>query len=110
MNNQKKTYNKPGIVFENFQTGELTGTPEMIGKIKATVEKNSEDIFEKLKKAVGCTYISDMRTEPYCSKAKSLLKEMGIDDYSLKELNDISFYLYGMQFADIEQAVCFLKS
>ena len=45
-----------------------------------------------------------------CSKAKSLLKEMGIDDYSLKELNDISFYLYGMQFADIEQAVCFLKS
>ena len=110
MNKQKKPYNKPGIVFENFQTGELTGTPEMIEKIRASVDSNSEDIFEKLKKALGCAYISDMRTEPYCSKAKALLKETEIDNYSLKELNDISFYLYGMQFANREQAVCFLKS
>ena len=35
MNKQKKPYNKPGIVFENFVTGELTGTPEMIEKIVA---------------------------------------------------------------------------
>lgn len=110
MNNQKKPYNKPGIVFENFLTGELTGTPEMIEKNKASVDSNSEDVFEKLKNALGCTYISDMRTEPYCSKAKALLKEMDIENCSLKELNDISFYLYGMQFAKREQAVCFLKS
>ena len=110
MNNRKKHYYKPGIVFENFQTGELTGTPEMIEKIKASVDSNSEDIFEKLKKALGCAYISDMTTEPYCSEAKSLLKEMEIDDYSLKELNDVSFYLYGMQFANKELAICFLKS
>lgn len=110
MNEQKKPYNKPGIVFENFQTGELTGTPEMIEKIKKAVEKNTEDIFERLKKALDCTYISDMRTEPYCSKAKALLKEMDIDDYSLNELNEIAFYLYGMQFANREQALGFLKS
>lgn len=36
MNKQKKPYNKPGIVFENFLTGELTGTPEMIEKIQAS--------------------------------------------------------------------------
>ena len=28
----KKPYVKPGIVFENAVTGELTGTPEMIEK------------------------------------------------------------------------------
>ena len=36
MNKQKKPYNKPGIVFENLLTGELTGTPEMIAKIQAS--------------------------------------------------------------------------
>lgn len=35
MNKQKKPYNKPGIVFEDFVTGELIATPEMIEKIKA---------------------------------------------------------------------------
>lgn len=110
MNNQKKPYNKPGIVFEDFLTGELNGTPEMIEKIKATVEKNSEDIFEKLKKSIGCTYISDMKLEPYCSEAKALLKTMDIEGFSLRELNDISNYLYGKQFSNKEQTLCFLKS
>ena len=110
MNEQKKPYNKPGIVFENFQTGELTGTPEMIEKIKKAVEKNTEDIFEKLKKALDCTYISDMRTEPYCSNAKALLKTIDIEELSLRELNDISNYLYGKQFANKEMVIDFLKS
>ena len=39
MNKQKKAYIKPGIVFEDFRTGELRGTPEMIDKIKAKQEK-----------------------------------------------------------------------
>lgn len=39
MNKQKKPYTKPGIVFENFETGELTGSPEMIEKILAESEK-----------------------------------------------------------------------
>ena len=110
MNKQKKTYNKPGIVFESFVTGELTGTPEMIEQIKATAENNSEDIFEKLRKSLGCTYISDMRTEPYCSDAKALLKTIDIEELSLRELNDISNYLYGKQFANKEMVIDFLKS
>lgn len=36
MNKQKKPYNKPGIVFESFLTGELTGSSEMIKKIQAS--------------------------------------------------------------------------
>ena len=30
---KKKAYEKPGIVFDNHVTGELTGTPELIDKI-----------------------------------------------------------------------------
>lgn len=33
----KKPYIKPGIVFENFETGEITGTPEMVEKIMCEV-------------------------------------------------------------------------
>ena len=32
---QKKAYHKPMIVFEDFRTGELTGSPEMIAQIQA---------------------------------------------------------------------------
>lgn len=110
MNRTKKASSKPGIVFENFLTGELTGTPEMIEKIKIAAANEPEDIFEKLKKSVGCTYISDLKKEPYCSNAKELIKTMDIEDLSLKELNDITFYLYGIQFANKELALCFLRS
>ena len=37
MNKQKKPCTKPGIVFEDFRTGELRGTPEMIERIKASI-------------------------------------------------------------------------
>ena len=32
---EKKPYTKPMIVFEDFNTGELTGSPEMIAQIQA---------------------------------------------------------------------------
>lgn len=41
MNKQKKPYTKPGIVFEDFRTGELHGTPEMIERIKASIVATS---------------------------------------------------------------------
>ena len=53
---------------------------------------------------------SDIKTEPYCSEAKALLKTMDSEKFSLKELNDISYYLYGMQFANKELATIFLRS
>lgn len=75
-----------------------------------TVDKiETEDLFEKLRKSLGCSYISDMKVEPYCSEAKALLKGMDINDYSLSELNDVSCYLYGLQFATKELVLCFLK-
>ena len=45
MNKQKKTYTKPGIVFEDFRTGELRGTPEMIEKIKAAQTEKQDCPF-----------------------------------------------------------------
>ena len=43
MNEQKKPYVKPGIVFEDYRTGELKGSPEMIEKIMASrLEENEE--------------------------------------------------------------------
>ena len=44
MNKQKKPYNKPGSVFENFLTGELTGTPEMIEKIQSSRMDELEEV------------------------------------------------------------------
>lgn len=42
MNKQKKTYVKPGIVYEDFRTGELRGTPEMIEKYKAAADHKTD--------------------------------------------------------------------
>lgn len=48
MNKQKKAYIKPGIVFEDFRTGELRGTPEMIEKIKAIQEEETSCPLDKV--------------------------------------------------------------
>lgn len=43
MNKQKKPYIKPGIIFEDFRTGELRGTPEMIEKYTAAASQNTKE-------------------------------------------------------------------
>lgn len=43
MNKKKRLNVKPGIVFEDYRTGELTGSPEMIEKIKASVSEKTSD-------------------------------------------------------------------
>jgi len=40
---KKKPYVKPMIVMENFETGELTGSPEMIAQIIAENQKNENN-------------------------------------------------------------------
>lgn len=67
------------------------------------------DVFEKLKEAIGCDYISDLRFEPHLTKAKELLKAMEIEKCSYAELNDIADYLYGKHFDSAEAAIEFLK-
>lgn len=60
MNKQKKPYNKPGIVFENFMTGELIGTPEMIEKIQAS---RAEDFEEAVCPAEDVSFACSVRGE-----------------------------------------------
>lgn len=43
MNKQKKTYVKPGIVFEDFKTGELRGTTEMVKQYSTAVHKETAE-------------------------------------------------------------------
>ena len=134
----KKPYAKPGIVFEDFRTGELKGSPELIEKIMALKlqeneekycpmkdsgfpalsgaesdtgykEKRKMDIFEKLKNAVGCDYISDLSFDPHRTKAKALLKAMEIEKCSVAELNDLADYFYGKHFDSADAAIGFLK-
>lgn len=40
---EKKPYVKPMIVFENFRTGELTGSSEMIAQIREEAKKYSAE-------------------------------------------------------------------
>lgn len=55
---------------------------------------NKTDIFETLKNILGCEYISDMKFEPYRTKAKETLKSMELSILSLSDLKDIAQYLY----------------
>lgn len=55
---------------------------------------NKTDIFETLKNILGCEYISDMKFEPYRTKAKEALKSMEMSILSLSDLKDIAQYLY----------------
>ena len=72
-------------------------------------EKRKMDVFEKLKSAVGCDYISDLSFEPHRTKAKALLKAMGIEKCSITELNDLADYFYGKHFDSADAAIGFLK-
>ena len=67
------------------------------------------DIFEQLKDKIGCKCISDLRFEPYSTKAKNMLKELDIEQCSLAELNDLAFYFYQKRFEAADAAISFLK-
>ena len=63
------------------------------------------DVFETLKSLVGCEYISDLRFEPYCSRAKVLMKRMILENCSLAELSDLACYIYGRSNFESKAAV-----
>ena len=67
------------------------------------------DIFEKLKNAIGCSYVSDLCFEPYRTEAQKLLKTMELERCSIAELNDIANYFYKKHFDTADAAICFLK-
>ena len=47
MNKQKKPYKKPGIVIQNFETGEIIGTPEMVKKVQAAKSADSKETVKE---------------------------------------------------------------
>lgn len=52
------------------------------------------DLFEVLKNLCGCEYISDLRYEPYISKARLRMQTLCTDSFSLFQLSDMAEYLY----------------
>lgn len=64
-------------------------------KINNNTDKGSErDLLEFLKYILSCTYISDLKFEPYNDKAKTTLGELNLQKYSLKQLKDVFEYIY----------------
>lgn len=55
---------------------------------------NDNDLLEFLKYTLGCTYISDLRTEGYNYKAKLILSKLDFRNYSLKQIAEAYKYVY----------------
>jgi hypothetical protein len=54
------------------------------------------DLLEFLQYIVGCDYISDLKNEPYNSKAKLLLSQLDVSYYSLNQIKDATEYIYSI--------------
>lgn len=69
------------------------------------------DLFEELRLLVGGSYVSDLRYEPYRSKAKSAMKKCELTYFSLHTLSEMAEYLYGTKqdFQSVEQAKLFFS-
>ena len=73
------------------------------------MEKRALDLFETLRERLGCEYISDLASTPYCACAKRLLATLPLEEYPCGMLMDMAEYLYGIRqnFADAEEAYAF---
>ncbi len=73
---------------------------------------NTVDLFEDVRSALGCLYISDIKSKTYIKQAKVYLKTMDLDECPLSQLVDMSEYLYGdkQTFADIESTITYLRA
>lgn len=66
----------------------------MDNKNKESDLNEESDLFEFLKYILGCTYISDLRIEPYNTKAKLIFKLLNFEKYSSNQIEDIFKYIY----------------
>ena len=55
------------------------------------------DLFEFLKYILGCTYISDLKVNPYRDKAKLILSKLNLNNFSFKQLLDVVQYIQSKQ-------------
>ena len=51
------------------------------------------DVFEELRSAVACSYISDLKTEPYITKARQALRGLDLEAYPPRQVSDLRDYL-----------------
>ena len=51
------------------------------------------DLLEFLKYVLGCTYVSDLRTEPYNTRARLILERLYLGYYSLNQIRDAIEYI-----------------
>lgn len=52
------------------------------------------ELLDFIKYVLGCTYISDLQTEPYNKRAKMILDKLDLRRYSLYQIRDAIEYIY----------------
>ena len=70
------------------------------------------DIFEELRKKLGCMYISDMRYAPYRRQALGTVSLLDLGKYPVEQLSDLSEYLTDkkIHFETTKQAVEYFRN
>jgi len=53
------------------------------------------DLFETIQNAVGCDLLSDIKFEPYKTKACTALFSLKLEEYSLEQYEEFANYLFG---------------
>ena len=59
------------------------------------IEKREQDLFERMKNCIGCTYISDLPRYRY-----EVWEKM---KYTLKQLDDFCEYVFGIRYWMVKQ-------
>lgn len=65
------------------------------------------DIFEDLKRAIGCMYISDIAYGEARKLARIAVRDINISAYPLSQLSDLYHYLYAEKriFSSYDEAI-----
>lgn len=58
------------------------------------IDCESLDLLELVQYIIGCEYLSDLKYDPYNSRAKILLQNISFDHYSLNQIRDTINYIY----------------
>ena len=65
------------------------------------IEKREQDLFERMKNCIGCTYISDLPRYRY--EVWEKMKRISLDQYTLKQLDDLCEYVFGIRYWMVKQ-------
>ena len=58
------------------------------------MKNKKQSLLDFISYILGCSYISDLKYEPYNTRAKKLLQNIRLRRYKLKEIADAIQYLY----------------